>query len=749
MGVWRYPVLLVRDRDGFVTGILAGCAWRGESAIGETPKEVLRQLRAAILQAKGDEHPGAPWFDDCRLEVITVSVRPRVVDAGREYPVQGPIPFRTACLMGKVGDSFHSCEVPQIGVTFDVLESGELHELASRSVRARLDAATPAEVVRLLHAKSFELGEVRVPEPRDAAAAEERARHTRELARVADPIPSRGLRAPSTAAFGREELAAAMVGRLVEARANLLLVGPPGTGKTSLLLHAAAAAEAKMDRPAGAPAVPRFWWTSGARLVAGMAYLGEWEARCDRIVEELQGFDGYLCIENLMGLVRAAGGPPEAGPGGYLQDAMRRGSLRMIAEATPEELDACRRLLPALAGRFETIPVPPLERATVLSILERVARDRGARSRRALAPGTLERVHALFSRFRPYEVLPGPAVGFLARLLEGAGGLVRADDAVAAFARDTGLPDLFLRDEQPLDAATVEAWFRERVLGQEEACREAAGVVTVFKAGLVDPRRPAACLLFAGPTGVGKTEMAKSLARFFFGSGEFADERLVRLDMSEYAGPDAAARLLGDPDGRPGTLIERVRRQPFCVVLLDEIEKAAEEVFDAVLGLLDEGRLTDAHGRVTWFRSAVVVLTSNLGGAEGESMGFARDRAPDYEAHVRRFFRPEFFNRLDRVVRFRPLSPEAVEAITRKELAGVARRDGVAKRGLRLTWSERLVGAVAAAGFDPRYGARPLQRAIEDAVVGPLGRWLLAHPGVRDTTLAADWDGAAAVFLRG
>jgi ATP-dependent Clp protease ATP-binding subunit ClpC len=197
--------------------------------------------------------------------------------------------------------------------------------------------------------------------------------------------------------------------------------------------------------------------------------------------------------------------------------------------------------------------------------------------------------------------------------------------------------------------------------------------------------------------------------------------------MSEYGGFDAVTRLLGPPHGDPGELIRRVRREPFCVLLFDEIEKASAEVFDALMGVFDEGRLTDQYGRVTDFRSAAVVMTSNLGASHGGAVGFRdAEGGPNYRGAVAEFFRPEFLNRLDAVVAFDPLGPDSVKRIARRELAAVARRDGLA--GVRLEWTDRLVEYLAAIGFDARYGARPLQRAVEREVVAPLARWLLAQP---------------------
>jgi ATP-dependent Clp protease ATP-binding subunit ClpC len=240
--------------------------------------------------------------------------------------------------------------------------------------------------------------------------------------------------------------------------------------------------------------------------------------------------------------------------------------------------------------------------------------------------------------------------------------------------------------------------------------------------------------LFCGPTGVGKTALAKSLAEFCFGASG-ARDRLVRLDMSEYSGWGAAQRLLQNAQGRPADWIERVRRQPFSVVLFDEFEKAAPEVFDVLLGLLDEGRITDRFGRVTWFRSAILIMTSNLGASATGSAGFSADSGPNYESEVSKFFRPEFFNRLDSVITFKPLAPTEIEAITRKELSELAAREGLAVANIRITWSEELVAALAREGYDHQFGARPLQRVIEQRVAVPLARWRVANPKAQNTTL--------------
>jgi ATP-dependent Clp protease ATP-binding subunit ClpC len=212
---------------------------------------------------------------------------------------------------------------------------------------------------------------------------------------------------------------------------------------------------------------------------------------------------------------------------------------------------------------------------------------------------------------------------------------------------------------------------------------------------------------------------------------------------------DAADRLLYAPDGEPAAWIRKVRRQPFSVLLFDEIEKAADEAYDVLLGLLDEGRLTDRFGRVTDFRCAVVVLTSNLGTSATGALGFGSDGvAPAFEDSVRKFFRPEFFNRLDAVAAFDSLSAAEVRRIAIKELRDLAAREGLAGQNLLLEWSDAIVEALVRDGYDPRFGARPLQRALERLVVTPLAKWRLAHPKTRDATLTVDFAADGRVVVR-
>ena len=412
----------------------------------------------------------------------------------------------------------------------------------------------------------------------------------------------------------------------------------------------------------------------------------------------------------------------------------------MAAEATPDEVQACRRLFPGLLDAFQIVTIPPFNDAAAEAVLQRIITTYAAASQLEVEPGAATLVRRLFKRFQPYTAFPGPAANFVRALSESRPAkpprpkIIASQDIISQFVKLTGLPEIFLRDEQLLPADEIRARLTAQIIGQPDAVAAASRVVASIKAGLTDPGRPMGVLFFCGPTGVGKTALARALVEFCFGANGIKD-RLVRLDMSEYAGWGAAQRLTQNPQGRPAQWIEQVRRQPFCVVLFDEIEKAGPEVFDVLLGLLDEGRLTDRFGRTTWFRSAVIIMTSNLGAKATGAAGFGPDTGPSYESEVAGFFRPEFFNRLDAVITFKPLTMQEVEIIARKELSELAMREGLAGANIRITWSEELVGMLAREGYDHHLGTRPLQRVIEKRVAVPLARRRVQHPRATGVTL--------------
>ncbi|RZA09881.1 MAG: AAA family ATPase, partial [Moraxellaceae bacterium] len=307
----------------------------------------------------------------------------------------------------------------------------------------------------------------------------------------------------------------------------------------------------------------------------------------------------------------------------------------------------------------------------------------------------------------------------------------------------------------------MEATLHERVVGQNEAVTSVANAVRRARAGLSDPNRPSGSFLFLGPTGVGKTELCKSLADFLFDS----QDAMVRIDMSEFMEKHSVARLIGAPPGyvgyeEGGYLTEAVRRRPYAVVLLDEVEKAHPDVFNILLQVLEDGRLTDGHGRTVDFRNTVVVMTSNLGSdliqelANNKSfdmLDFGGGETGEGNEHrynamkeavmgvVSGHFRPEFINRIDEVVVFHPLERKQIHGIAKIQLLGLHQR--LAERDLAIDLSEDVIDKLAEVGFDPVYGARPLKRAIQQMIENPLAHDILSGKFMPGSTIKTELQG--------
>ncbi|MGV3663911.1 MAG: AAA family ATPase [Prosthecobacter sp.] len=746
MATHLYPVLLWRDAGGGVTGVLVG-DYRGAAVRAGTSQEVLRQLGEALeWRAKHESWSLGVELSEPRLMEVKVEVRAQYQDETEHRLIPSPetVMVRVPCVAGKAENGMSVCEVPTMELRFHFQTETQLKDLVRHYVKDRLNGQTPAALALRLPPRGAWLEQVSVREV--SGSRRETPMRERDdmqvLFTVADPLLHD--RGHGSAAYGRDEQVMTVLSKLTQERAHVLLVGEPGCGKSTIITDAArrmarlAAEDEDTDKSLR---TWRCWRGSGARLIAGMKYLGQWEERCEEFIKKLAGIEGVFCAENLLELLRVGGAEANDSVGAFLLPFLQRRELHMVAEATPAEVDACRRLMPGLLDVFQIVQVPPFNDTEAGAVLERVAHACSTSARLEFAPGSVPLVHRLFRRFQPYAAFPGPASAFVRRLAENAGRrppeareIVR-DDVLSLFVQQTGLPERLLRDDMLLPPAETRQTLAAQIIGQPAAVDAAARVITGIKAGMTDPARPQGVLLFCGPTGVGKTALAKAMSEFCFGAGA-EKERLVRLDMSEYGGWGAAHRLLHAPDGDAAAWIQKLRRQPFSVLLFDEIEKASAEVYDVLLGLLDEGRLTDRFGRVTDFRSAIIVMTSNLGATSKGAMGFGGDAmAPEFEGAVRKFFRPEFFNRLDEIVTFDPLSKDHVRHIALKELHDLTQREGLLGAGLKLRWSDELLEKLTLDGYDHRFGARPLQRALERLVVTPLAIWRLENADVREATL--------------
>ena len=545
----------------------------------------------------------------------------------------------------------------------------------------------------------------------------------------------------SPRAVYREQLRLALCGANKQ---PVIAVGAPGSGKTTLLHRTVAdlLSADDYDTHRNLDRAHAVWRIAGKRIIAGMSYLGDWEQRCVDLLADVRSARVVLFVDDLhlfgrIGRTRES----DRNLAEIFRGPIARGEIVMVGEATPDQLRQLEDDAPAFASLFTRVHVAPTDAAETFRLMVHEMRTLEPRHHVAFAPDALAATLDVGAALLPGHALPGKAIDLLRQLArDGAGTEERprplaARDVLALLSSRTGLPEALIEAGTSLDPNDIETQLASQVMGQPEAIRAATDLVVRIKTGLVDPSRPYGVLLFAGPTGTGKTELAKALAEYLYGSAS----RLLRFDMSELSGSDAAARLVGDRWAPEGILTRAVREQPFVVVLLDEIEKAHPRVHNLLLQIFDEGRLTDAAGETASFTNAVVVMTSNLGARSRAAVGFAeegeaaealREEASRHEhvEAVRAFFSPELFNRIDRVVPFRPLTRESARAIASKELAKLLSRRGLVDRHVFVTTQPGVVDRVVRDAFRAPDGARSLKRWLEDAIATRLTEHLVASP---------------------
>ncbi len=501
----------------------------------------------------------------------------------------------------------------------------------------------------------------------------------------------------------------------------IVIIGKPQTGKTNLL-HEYVFNHAKNRK--NSQTVERLvWLISPQRLISGMSFVGQWENRLTAILDEAKNRKHLLYFDDLLGLFLAGvSASSNLNVAQVLKPYIERREVRVVGEVTPETWRVVKEKDRSFAEMFHVFRLDETDENETLKISLSVRRDLELKSNCKFDLDALPCVLDLQRRYNREAYFPGKAAIFLRQIaVKFQDAIISRADVLREFEAKSGMRVAFLDDRTKLEKSEIIRHISEGVIGQKAAVNAAADVISIAKSRLNDTSRPLASFLFLGSTGIGKTEAAKQIAAYLYGSAE----KFLRFDMNEFVSPFDVARLIGTFDQPEGLLTAAIRREPFSVVLLDEIEKANADVFNLLLQVLGEGRLTDAHGRTADFSNAIIILTSNLGTREANvKLGFREtndSNASIYRQAAEKFFRPEFFNRLDKIIPFENLSREDVERIARIQLQKVFAREGFARRNCRLELEPSAVQKIVDEGYKPELGARALKRAIEKNLIQPIG----------------------------
>ena len=633
----------------------------------------------------------------------------------------------------KAGSSYGSTYLHDMGVDY-------MHIYKYLDRNALLDKDTAMESEGRL-----EEGEDEVPHIRIRAVAAEEKKEEPQISPLEEfgyDITKAAREGKLDPLVGREDEIQRVIQILGRRRKNNpMLVGDPGVGKSAIVEGIAIKIVTGQIPPALAD--KRLISLDLGSIVAGTKYRGDFEKRLKSIINEVaESPDVILFIDEFHTIVGAGGASGSLDAANMLKPALARGDIQCIGATTLDEFRKIVEKDGALDRRFQKIIVEHTDIPQSISILDRLKTNYEKHHNVIYTDEAIEACVRMSDRYITDRCLPDKAIdamdeaGSMVRLKNPKKtGYVSADDVASIISKMTGIPSGRIAEGEGNKLMKMKSKLQSRIIGQDEAIDKTVRAIRRNRAGIKDPGKPIGTFLFFGPTGVGKTQLAKALAEYLFDS----EDNIVRLDMSEYMEKFNVSRLIGAPPGyvgfeEGGQLSERVRRKPYCVVLLDEIEKAHPDVFNVLLQVMDEGRLTDSTGRTVSFRNTIVIMTSNVGSREldeyGSGVGFSTagrniqgNRKTILEKAVKKAFPPEFINRVDEQIFFNSLTKEDIEKIIDIELKGLKKR--VSDAGFDLTVTSAAKRLVADSGYDPSYGARPLKRAVQRFIEDPVSEHII------------------------
>jgi len=531
---------------------------------------------------------------------------------------------------------------------------------------------------------------------------------------------------------------------------NPALIGEPGVGKTAIVEGLASKIVQKEVPPSLLH--KRVLALDLPALVAGTRYRGDFEERLKQALDEIKKSDGkiILFIDEFHNVVGAGGAEGAIDASNILKPALARGEIHCIGATTLDEYRKYIEKDPALERRFQPVLVPEPTPAQTVEILQGLKNKYEEHHKVKFTDEALSSAAHLSARYIPDRFLPDKAID----LIDEAAAKVHLDnkkevqkeDIEDIVSRWTGVPVAQLKESELEKLINLEERLHQKIVNQDEAVTALAEAVRRGRAGLKRPNQPIGSFIFLGPTGVGKTALAKALAEIVLGD----ENALIRIDMSEYMEKHTVSRLVGAPPGyvgyeEGGQLTEAVRRKPYSVILLDELEKAHPDVFNILLQILDEGRLTDTKGRTIDFKNTIIICTSNLGSHLIQEKGVDASRE-DLKDLLRATFRPEFLNRIDEILVFKPLSKEQIRQIVDLQLSEVASL--LAGQKMKIEITEAAKTRLAEEGFDPNFGARPLKRVIQKKIENPLSIQILQGIFKKGDTIRVDLKNGEFTFTK-
>lgn len=743
----NYPLLYFQLHENAILGVLVGTDYQVVQADLKSVKHTLTGYLKQQYKKEGEYYDTGILTP--QLTTVYVKIRPTYRERNSFYPAAHHLNVPVPAIFGKNSRGSYICYLPLFDLEFHYYDDSQFRPLVTHFTNNYLNQKTPQEIYRYLLYDEPQLTTISMRIHTDEEFNWNWFKFKRELKqlkRLTEPYPpektqKRQLTTFPEAAWELENQVTDLMDKLMVLKANVLLVGKHGVGKSAVLRQAIRKIKQLQK---GEKNGKTFWRVMAQRLTATAKYFGEWQGNIESLIEELQEVNGVLWVEDIVRLLQMGGEGAEDSVAAFLVSFLEQDKLQLVSEVTERELDSLRRLLPGFAEHFQVIKINELSEEKTRAVLRQFAGfAAGSKLQVQISEDSLQLAYQLLKRYHPYESFPGKGLKFLGQVVSNARQKQRKNvttkEIIQTFVEQTGLPELFLNDDILLDTKALRQYFAQRIIGQPAAIDHLTNIVKIFKAGLNNPEKPITTMLFAGPTGVGKTASARALADYFFGTGQ-KSKPLIRIDMSEYQYAGQLYRFIGG--GREvGELVKKVREQPFSVLLLDEIEKAHPSIFDALLTVLDEGLMVDNFGRVTNFRNTIIIMTSNLGATNRNAPTFKDSTtiASRYQSAIQRHFRPEYVNRIDQIVYFNALREEDIIKITRKELSDFNEREGLKKRGIRFEFSERLVNYLAQLGYDERYGARMLQRAVDDELMRFLSSYLLKHPKLENKILRLDY----------